>query len=277
MANIFEKFKMYKQHHQLLKKAEDIFPTTALYNNFKEQLDLALNKGDLSQPQFALETFELMQQNESSPLFYDALNQRLTDPLFCEFSDLIMDITPQYAQKEFTATTEIDAQLLEDHNGEQTIVSAKDNEPQPSIKVPTTNKKVLNIVNGIITNSEVMYTADGIVTDKNAYTTQALEDARQKAFNESIENASTTDEAEKIVESFTSSETIASNPADSAPTSLEDNSDFAQIDTSTISDESKTIINAIIEERRRGQTSENDATIASATISNAEPSEMGLE
>lgn len=276
MANIFENYKLYKQHHQLLKRAEEIFPTTVLYNNFKDQLDLALNQGDLTQAEFALDTFELMQQNENSPLFYDTLNQRLTDPLFCEFSDLIMNITPQYAQTEFVATSEINNQLLTDHDGEQTIVSAKEQELNTNIKLPASNKKVLNIVNGIITNSEVMYTPDGIVTDKNAYTTSTLEQAREEAFKNDMEKATSEQDVINVVESFTPNDDITPTTIDSAPKSFEDNSEFSQIDNSTISEESKTIVNAIIEERRRSQTSPEDIAPNSAAL-NSQASEMGLE
>lgn len=278
MENIFDEFKLYKQHNELLKKAEDIFPSSVLYNNFKDQLSIALKEGDLSQAEFALETFELMQQNENSPLFYDTLNQRLSDPLFYEFSDLIMDITPQFTQPEFVATPEINSQLAEAFGPEQTLISTAAEIEKQNIIAPISNKKVLNIVNGIITNNEVLYTPDGIITDRNQYTTNTLEEARQKAFEENIEQATTQQEINAVVDAFTPvSSTDTLSYVDDIAQSFEDSKEYASLDVSTVADEAKDITEAIIEENRRRATDNPDKQSIVINKVGAEAAEMGLE
>lgn len=202
MPNIIEQFKLYTQHKNLLTHAQDIFPTTQIYNNFKIQADKALQDGNLSHVQFALDTFELMQQHQSSPLFYDTLNFRLSDPTFSHFSDLVFNISPTYEQPQFVATKEITEQITTDLHGEDTMVISTPTSTQTA-KLPTTNKTVLNIVNGIIRNSEVMYTADGIVTNRNAYTTDKIEELREEAYNQSISEAETPEDIEAVVNAFT--------------------------------------------------------------------------
>ncbi|MBQ3047428.1 MAG: hypothetical protein IJD48_00235 [Clostridia bacterium] len=189
MLNIIEQFKLYKQHKHLLKQAKDLFPTTQIYNNFKDQADKALREGDLSQAQFALETFSLMQQGQTSPLYRDSLNQKLLDPMFSQFSDFVVNISPKYEDVQFTTTPEMTKQLIEDTQGEDTIVTST---PITTSSTPfkASNKKVLNIVNGIIQNSEVMYTADGIVTNTNTYTTNKIEELREVAHEQAVKEMS---------------------------------------------------------------------------------------
>lgn len=206
MSNLLvEQMKAYAEYKSLMIKAEGIFPTTQMLDNWKDKLTSAFNSNEpLETFSFALTTFEAIQNNQSSPYFQKDLEILTQDPMFADFAEIAQDINTPYTQPAFSVSPTVSTAIAEENVGTDLNMFATEatmDETSAQSQLKTTNKVVLNVNGiGIVENPEALISSDGLVSKDNV-TTNKIEQARQEMFVEQAED-STPDEFEMLVDSF---------------------------------------------------------------------------
>lgn len=190
MANpIIEQFRQYKIYTDLNERADKVFPTTQIAQNFKDIVDKAYTgEESLDKLVFVVETFEKLQASAYTPLFTSELERLAVDPNFSEFAQISSDIQMPYStEAAFAAPTAMAKALTEElvATGETTTLVETNANADTEIvdaakqQLKETDKIVLNInpTTKTAENIEVLYTPDGIA-DKANITTNIAEAER---------------------------------------------------------------------------------------------------
>lgn len=224
MSNLLvEQMKAYAEYKSLMIKAEGIFPTTQMLDNWKDKLTSAFNSNEpLETFSFALTTFEAIQNNQSSPYFQKDLEILTQDPMFADFAEIAQDINTPYTQPAFSVSPTVSTAIAEENVGTDLNMFATEatmDETFAQSQLKTTNKVVLNVNGiGIVENPEALISSDGLVSKDNV-TTNKIEQARQEMFVEQAED-STPDELEMLVDSFNAESSVSMT--DSSTSNVED-------------------------------------------------------
>ena len=230
MSNLLvQQMKAYAEYKSLITKAEGIFPTTQMFDNWKDKLTSAFNSNEpLDTFSFALTTFEAIINNQASPYYQNDLSLLVQDPMFAEFTEIAQDLNNPYTPPVFSVDPTVSTAIAEEAPGTdlnmfETTLYVDENFVQQELK--QTNKVVLNINGiGIVENPEVLASSDGIIP-KSQVTTNKIEQARQENFALEAEGSSPA-ELEDLVDSYNidSQTSFASSSLDkveSMPTNID--------------------------------------------------------
>ena len=215
---VFQMLHYAQQKHtynQLLQRAEEIFPSSTIYNNFKNELNTAFNsQQSLDDYEFALDTFESLKTYQTSPVQVESdLAQITSDPRFSAFTEIATLIDMPYSDTMFVPTVQMAQKISEEtfYQPDLSIMSGiTDGIDVDSAltNMPKTNKTILNVTSFGISNPEVLFTGDGYLpADK--ITTQKIEDAKEKSFENAVTSAQTVEDVNIAIESMTALNNIS--------------------------------------------------------------------
>ena len=253
MANpIIEQFRQYKIYTDLNERADKVFPTTQIAQNFKDLVDKAYTgEESLDQFVFAIETFETLQASAYTPIFTSELERLAIDPKFSEFAQISSDIQMPYSTEAAFAAPTVMAKALTEElvaTGDTTTLVEADTTPASEVfdaasQLKETDKIVLNLnpTTKVAENPEVLFTSEGIADSSNVTTNQA--EAERLAVAETAIAAAQGDvvapdltTVENIVDSFNAESAPA--PADTA---------FDAVNPLAVNDEAQQAVNAAME------------------------------
>lgn len=196
-------------YNKLLSRAESIFPSSQIYNNFKDELKLAFDsQASLDDYEFALDTFESLKTLQTSPIAVEGELANITsDPRFSAFTEIATLIDMPYSETMFVPTVEMATKISEEtpFQPELSIMSGVESEIDTEAVIsgaPKTDKVVLNVTAFGLQNPEAIYTSDGYIS-QNKLTTQKIEDEKTKAFENAVETAHTIEEVNTAVDTLT--------------------------------------------------------------------------
>lgn len=146
--NIIEQYKLYKEYENILKRAKDVFPSSQVYNNFKDYAFEAYQNGNLDLIKFAINSFEDLEALKTSPLYASRVDELTKDPKFVSFSSLIPEISSQYANEEkFKGTENFNNELNEEMTSYEkdlnSVVDTKIKEKVQPVDKPNFSGKII--------------------------------------------------------------------------------------------------------------------------------------
>ena len=186
-----------KTYQDLLTRAESIFPSSQICDNFKSELKTAFHsQQNLDDYVFALDTFESLKTLQTSPLQGENELANITsDPRFSAFTEIATLIDMPYSDTMFIPTVEMAQKIGEEtfFQPEMSMMAGIEGNVDVASalgQMPKTDKTVLNVTDFGISNPEVIFTADGYLTP-DKITTSKIEEAKEKSFEEAVTTAQT--------------------------------------------------------------------------------------
>ena len=264
-------------YNKLLSRAESIFPSSQIYNNFKDELKLAFDsQTSLDNYEFALDTFESLKTLQTSPIAVEGELANITsDPRFSAFTEIATLIDMPYSETMFVPTVDMAAKMSEEtpFQPELSIMSGVENGVDPALalsSIPKTDKVVLNVTEFGLQNPEALYTSDGFVSlDK--ITTQKIEDEKTRAFTSAVETAHTIEDVNAAVDTITALNEVSIGTAPGASTMVDSTL------TSTIAEETALAKVMIEEEKRKAGEMLQGGTESLGVTTSTPPAETGVE
>lgn len=210
----------FRDYSSLLRRADEVFPTTEMADNFKNMVEQAYQNGDsLTILSFAMEAFETLRDNDNSPLYQQKLASIAKDSRFQSFAQLSTELgSPYDLTPAFNSTPEISEALTTHLAGKDaSIINTDTNqteETEPADMLNPTNKVVLNVSpQGTVENPEVILSPDGHVPQSKV-TTSVFEQCKKHAIETAYAQRGK-EEAQEMADKF--------NAADEAATAVADN------------------------------------------------------
>ncbi len=213
--NIVERYKQYKQCEDLLKRAEEVLPTSQTFSHFEDKVIKAYNsyfpEDEIETLTSAVEIFETLSLSQSSPIYDNELSQISSSQEFSEFVEVAEDIDSPYdIQTYFTPNSDM-SQAIAEETQDTTIsmFEATDNTisfEEIKDNLQETNKVVLKVSDFGVENSEALLGSDGII-DRSNVTSEKAENERLSRLEKEIDSSSSYSEALANINEFNNYET----------------------------------------------------------------------
>lgn len=199
-----------KTYNELLTRAESIFPSSQICNNFKSELKNAFHsQQSLDDYEFALDTFENLKTLQTSPVQVEGELANITsDPRFSAFTEIATLIDMPYSDTMFVPTVEIAEKISEEtfFQPDLSMMAGIDSGVDADLalsQMPKTDKVVLNVTDFGITNSEALFTSDGFLTPDKMTTTK-IEEAKANLYEAAVNTAQTINDVNIAIDAVSS-------------------------------------------------------------------------
>lgn len=213
--SIVERYKQYKQCEDLLKRAEEVLPTSQTFSHFEDKVIKAYNsyfpEDEIETLTSAVEIFETLALSQSSPMYDNELSQIASSQEFSEFVEVAEDIDAPYdTQTYFTPNSDMSQAIAEETPDseismfESSAETISFEEAKENIK--DTNKVILRTSDFGVSNPEAILGSDGFVA-KEDITTEKAENERLARLEEEYNSSATYSEAIDIIEDYNTYET----------------------------------------------------------------------
>lgn len=144
-----------KQYRSILSRAEQIFPSTAIYDSFKQIVDRELQEtNNLIKSEFFVTTFQTLKAMEISPHYEQYLKTVTTDKDYVDFVQILPELSNKYTSYDFVGTEELNNFIKENLKfaPEQNIIV----ESEPNVE--TTFTETTETTGTITTNNQQIQT-----------------------------------------------------------------------------------------------------------------------